>query len=308
MFSYCICGIPVASEIEVPGLISMPVGTTPPAVTIRFGAVPRELESASEVHATYQIAGDLFLLRIPNIARFLLRAGCEIVIEAEDGAGLDDISAFVVGTAFGVLLHQRDQVVLHASAVRVGGKSVLFCGNSGAGKSTIAAALGQHGYTLHADDVCAVTVGKDGVPVVQPDGRQLKLWAAAIEKLCISARRGAPVRSKLEKFYLESPESVLEPLALGAVYVLRDTRAPLRDGIEETNIVDAAIQIRKSAYRPRLVRLMNQDENYLRSASAISSRAGVFFLNRPLDYAAMPDVIGGLEAHWRQIGILEGAP
>ena len=72
--------------------------------------------------------------------------------------------------------------MLHASAVRVNGRAVLFCGSSGAGKSTLAAALAQRGYPLVTDDVCTLSIGEAGAPVVYPDGRQLKFWAQAIRR------------------------------------------------------------------------------------------------------------------------------
>ena len=93
--------------------------------------------------------------------------------------------------------------MLHASAVHVNGKAVLFCGPSGAGKSTLAAALAQRGYPLVTDDLCAITLAPGAPPMVHPDGRQLKLWAQAIERLDLAERRGAPVRNRLEKFYVE---------------------------------------------------------------------------------------------------------
>lgn len=87
----------------------------------------------------------MLLLHIPDVA-------------PEAGTPPQDIAIFIIGTVFGLLLHQREQVVLRASAARVGGKAVLFCGASGAGKSPLAAALAQCGYPLITDDVCALAV------------------------------------------------------------------------------------------------------------------------------------------------------
>jgi hypothetical protein len=42
-----------------------------PPVTIRHGPVPENLPNASSAGPTWQIAGKQFLLRIPEIARFL---------------------------------------------------------------------------------------------------------------------------------------------------------------------------------------------------------------------------------------------
>ena len=142
---YRVSGLSVASEIALPGLIAGGPERTA-QVTIRRGPVPESLRAASASGPTWQIAGKQFLLRIPDIARFLLTDGSEIVVAPETEAGAADIPIFILGTAFGILLHQREHIVLHASAVRVGDKAVLFCGSSGAGKSTLAAALAQRGY------------------------------------------------------------------------------------------------------------------------------------------------------------------
>ena len=185
--------------------------------------------------------------------------------------GAADIPIFILGTVFGILLHQREQIVLHASAVRVNGKAVLFCGSSGAGKSTLAAALSQRGYPLVNDDFCTVTANTAGAPLVHPDGRQLKLWAQAIDRLDLAQSRGERVRKSLEKFYVEPGEVFTEPLVLGAVYALREARPPHVPGIEKPNVVDAALLLRRNAYRPLLVRRLGQRANYFHAATMIAN-------------------------------------
>ena len=303
---YRISGLSVASEIGLPGLIA---GTPEPEpqVTIRLGPVPESLPEPTASGPTWQIAGKQFLLRIPDIARFLLNDGSEIVFAPETAAGAVDIPIFILGSAFGILLHQREQIVLHASAVRVGDQAVLFCGPSGAGKSTMAAALAQCGYPLVSEDVCAITAAGSGAPMVFPDGRQLKLWAQTIDKLELAERRGARVRASLEKFYVDAHDAFSEPLPLGAIYALREARPPHASGIEVPNVVDTALILRRNAYRPYLVRRMGQKTNYFHAATAIANSAGIFYLTRALDFAKMPEVIASLERHWLDQQLMEKA-
>jgi hypothetical protein len=292
--SYRICGLSVASDIVLPGVIAGKPDSVP-EVTIRYGEVPRALPDANMVGPTWQIAGKRFLLDVPNIARFLLENGNRIVFAPESEASAEEVPIFILGTVFGILLHQREQIVLHASAVEVNGRAVAFCGSSGAGKSTLAAALAQRGYRLLTDDVCAITLSSKGAPMVHPDGRQLKLWAEAIEKLQLQHLRGARVSGRLEKFYVEPRRATNKPLPVGAIYMLREAVPSYRPGVEPTNVVDAAVLLRNNAYRPLLVAPFKQTEDYFHAAAQIASQAGFFILTRPRDFAAVPAVVSWLE-------------
>ena len=68
-------------------------------------------------------------------------------------------------------------------------------------------------------------------------------------------------------------------------------------------MVEATLSLRQNAYRPRLVRRMAQRATYFHAAITIANCAGVFHLTRPLDFAAMQDVISWLERHWSDIGL-----
>lgn len=305
MFSYSVSGLGVSSEIGLPGLIPDESGRSD--ILIRSGAVPTVLEGVTASGPTWQLADDQFLLTIPGILRMLLTGGREILFETEAGVSAEEAAVFVSGTGFGILLHQRGRIVLHASAVRVKDSAVLFCGPSGAGKSTLAAALVDAGYDLVTDDFCGLSLHADGNPWVEPDGRQLKLWQNSIDRLALAERRAAPVRSQIEKYYVEPRAATASALPLAAIYVLREARPPHAPGIARPNIADAGLMVRNNAYRPQLVRRMAQMDLYFQAAATIAQRAGVFTLTREINFARFPAVIGWLEAHWRELGLLEQA-
>lgn len=306
MFSYRVSGLAVASEVDLPGLIPGDPDRAP-EVTIRNAPVPFALDDPEMVGPTWQRAGDRFLLRIPDIARFLLEDGRSIAFEAENGADPQDVAVFLSGSVFGVLLHQRNQIVLHASAVLVGGKAVLFCGASGAGKSTLAAALGEQGYPLIADDQCAIEIGDDGIPMIQADGRQLRLWEKSISELGLAERRGDAMRNRLLKFYVDPAAASEKPVPIGAVYALTEIRHPEEPGIERPNIVDATKLLTANAYRPILIHRFAQRDVYFRGGTTIAATSGIFRLKRRLGFYALPATIAMLRGHWTQIGLAEAA-
>jgi hypothetical protein len=305
--AYTVSGLTVASDLVLPGLLPITQPTAMPDVVIRAGALPARLADPSASGPNWEMADGRFRLEVPGIVAMLLIEGREIVYCLAAASTPDDAAVFVSGTGFGILLHQRGRVVLHASAVRIRDRAVLLCGPSGAGKSTLAAALVDRGHALVSDDFCAIAMPSDGPPLVEPDGRQMKLWQNAIDWLALAARRCDPVRPALRKYYVEPRAAAPRAIAIGAIYILRESRPPLVSGIAAPNIVDAAVLLRRNAYRPAMVRRMDQKDLYFRATAAIVQHAGLFTLTRALDFAAMPATIAALEAHWRDLGITERA-
>jgi hypothetical protein len=203
---------------------------------------------------------------------------------------------------FGIALHQRRRLVLHASAVSVNGRGVLFCGPSGAGKSTLAAALIKEGYRFVTDDVCLIDFGAASEPYVVPDGRMLKLWEDALGQLALDERKEAAVRDGIRKYYVptEEPQTVAP---LYAIYVLREARPPLVPGIEPINTADALVLMKQHAYRPLLAEKMGLSQPYFFAASKVLRQARMFYLTRCLDFGATAQVIESLRTHWREMGI-----
>lgn len=305
MHLYRVCGLTVGSDIELPNL--KPATDAAHDATIEFGAVPASLSGATAGGPTWQIAGRQFLLTIPGIARFLLTDGRHIAVAPDPAGDPADIPIFILGTVLGILLHQRGQIVLHASAVRVNGKAVLFCGRSGSGKSTLAAALAKRGFPVMTDDVGAISIAANAAPTVHPDGRHLKLWAQAIDQLDLAGSRGDRVRNRLEKYYVAPDRVFDQALPLAAIYVLREARPPHRPGIERQAAIDGALSLRQNAYRPHLINRMGQKSDYFRAAGAVVNNASLFTLTRHFTFASMPAVIAALEQSWLDIGLMDKA-
>jgi hypothetical protein len=312
MFHYILSGLRVASDLAMPGLIDADSGSTVPDVRIVAGEVPLALTDASQTGANWQIAGDRILLRVPEIVRMTMDGGHTITWQCEGGTAPEDAAIFIFGSGFGLLIHQQQRCIMHASAIAVGGRAILFCGPSGAGKSTLAAALAARGYGHVADDQCVLSGLESGEMMVHPDGRAHKLWEQAITKLDLAGRSGPPIRTALRKFFVQPPSASSAALPLAAIYVLGEARAPelvrgQRVAIGPLNLADAAIEVRRNAYRPAMVERLGQAGLYLQAAAGVMRAGGAFRLVRPMAFEAMDEAIAALEAHWAEIRLAEDA-
>jgi hypothetical protein len=300
--SYRISGLAVASQLELLGAIDAPANDDGPDITVRLQSAPSSLEGGVAGGPNWEIAGDQVLLSVPRVGRFLIEGGRHIGVELAPGATAREASLFVLGVSFGILLHQRGALVLHGAAVAKDGRALAVCGASGDGKSTLAAALCRAGFEFVADDICAVGLDAEGRPVVWPDGRQLKLWREAIERLDVAQRQGAAVRDGIEKYFIGPPAAAAAPPRLTAIYVLAEARPPLDEGIEPLNLPDGMRALDLQAYRPNIrARIGSKPHNLVQSA-AVLSHAPAFRFTRPRGFEHMDRMVATLAAHWEALG------
>lgn len=297
-YDYFISGLRVSSDVRLPSAIPAPESTGVPDVVICEGAVPDLLNDAEHFGAIVQIAADSVRFDYAGTMKVLVENGCRITVQRYNGAVEGDVVLLLLGTTFAILLQQRGRVVLHASAVAAGDRAMLFCGASGAGKSTMAALLSRRGYPLLNDDVCNLSRTDDGRYVVYPDGRMLKLWSQSLDHLQVHAPEHLRIRTDAEKFYV-APESVdLTPRVIGGVYILDalpEGEPPL---LSRLSTAEAVSELTANAYRPSLVQAMKMQKEYFNASASIVRSGGVFRLSRAKEFSQADAVLDLLIASW----------
>lgn len=302
MHHYHTCGISFECVLELPGVPRARPHHTVTA-SIVYGPAPDGLEEATSRGAAYEAAPGRLLLKTP-VGRYFVKDGSEIIIEPNSNATEGDIRVFLMGSAFGALLHQRGVLPLHASCVRVGDGCAAFAGLSGAGKSTLAAYLQQRGYMVLTDDVCPVRFLPGVGAVVFPGFPRVKLWAEALRSLALDVSDYQQPRSNLQKYELTTDNTSAEPFVpLRRLYLLREVRDALRDpqGIKEVEGPPRLQALLKNTYRFRYLKGFGTKPDHLRTCASVVKSISVHELWREWNLSKMPEVLEALETHWTDL-------
>jgi hypothetical protein len=152
------------------------------------------------------------------------------------GSSLQDALSYLVGPILGLLLRLRGIVCLHASAVNINNRAVVFVGSEGAGKSTTAAAFARRGCAVLSDDIVALVERGHEFRAV-PAYPRVNLWPDSVALLYGSADALPAISLDWDKRSLnlgkaEDAKFEERPLPLGAIYVLGESPSGSEEGIE----------------------------------------------------------------------------
>ncbi len=188
-------------------------------IVIREGRVPENIEHPLNKGVLFQAGENEFLLHVDGLAGFYVQDGHTITVEVKDPASRNDLSAFILGTVFGALLHQRRLLPLHGSAVLFNKKGIIFSGNSGAGKSTLAAAFLDKGARLLADDISLIGFENDQ-PQIIPAFPGMKIWEDSLKELGKNPGKYIPIRKDLKKYLYPVDKFHNQAITLHYIFII----------------------------------------------------------------------------------------
>ena len=170
---------------------------------IAYGATPHSLFDTPIPETTWQMRGNRFLLRGEGDHYFYYRRGEGLTIERGHSADLTEEHLWLNGSVYAAIASINGLLPVHASAIEHGGAVFAFTGPPGAGKSTLVAALGRHGFPMFCDDTLVLDFTDADRIVCLPGHKRLKLTPDALE--LTGAERQEKVSRTVDKHYAKPP-------------------------------------------------------------------------------------------------------
>jgi hypothetical protein len=230
-------------------------------------------------------------LYFEGIGSFLIRDGLDIIIDPVS-SNLDQrqLSFVILKSILPELIHQRGQLILHANAVEVFGGAVAFMGKSGAGKSTIAAALCKQRHSLVSDDVVVIDFMGIRSPILFSGLTQLLLWPEAATALGYNPETWPQPYPQSEKRSLCIAGGFSqEPLPLKRIYVLAENTSYKIECLQPQEAFDALVH---SVYS---FNIGSKDtritSSIFRQCISLADSVSICRLERPRSFSALPDLV-----------------
>lgn len=271
------------SSGEMPGI---------PGATIRsVPSLPSTLSGAVHVGPHSQARPGALLRVVPRVARFLVTSGTVVEVAADAQADPGEIQSFLLGGVRGALIHQRGELPLHAATLVPPGApfAVAIAGESGMGKSTLAAQLALRGWSLLADDLTRITYAGSQL-IAWPGGTAIKLTPDAVRRLGVDSTVLSPVCAGIDKSHLQVS-------ALDRPLVLRWVISLHRECVPESRLLtlnEALAVVIEQTFRRHYIRALGVEQQHLAMALQVAAACRCATLSGYRGVKAAADLLEGI--------------
>lgn len=218
-------GLHVISEIPFPELPQINEKQDMVDIEVTIGDLTKEWTESAISEEVVFVRENKVIFQILNTAIFSIHDGNRIIVSPLTGYSEDAARLYLLGTCMGAILFQRKILPLHGSAVVIDGKAYGFVGDSGAGKSTLASAFINSGYQLLTDDVIAIFLSQDNIPLVTPSYPQQKLWQESLTQFGMDNHQFRPLLERETKFAVPIPSNfTAESVPLAGIFEIVKTK------------------------------------------------------------------------------------
>ncbi len=153
-------------------------------IDIVFDKIPNTLKSTRLHVGWLRVSDRAALYEMSPGTRLYVPDANTIVLQNDGTCQPEKLSAYIIGCALPAVAYLRDMIPMHVSMVATPKGITMFAGNSGAGKSTTAAAYSrQPNHLLLCDDVAVFENTKDTFTTIHFHSRHIKLWDDAILRI-----------------------------------------------------------------------------------------------------------------------------
>lgn len=297
---YFAFGLTIRSHIPLPELSPSELTGREPDLLIRFGPGGRPLPPRSGGVVIHIDPDGAHYLAWPGVAAFRFDGVHCIDVEPYPDAPTSFLAFPLLGPVFGLLLHLRGLVVLHASAVEVKGMSAVFVGDKLAGKSTTAGAFVRAGHRLLTDDLLAVDLVDPIVPRILPAFAQLKLSDESSSAIPLTDAQALPLAYEgfiKRQYRLAASSFSHRQLRLDHLFILdRGGDTPV---IEPLQGFDALAGLMRFSYIARFGKAVlagHAEAEHLQRCARLSRQIGVSRLRVPADLDRLDEAVRLIEA------------
>lgn len=157
---YKIYGLTVASELLLPEAneLCCPLAPEEIDVNIQLTLPPDSVLSSAHAGQADYLTEDVMWFYLKDMVLYYTENGNHIIVHIEDSSlPSHSITAYLLGSAFSLILIQRGLLPIHGSALLSANKAFIVSGGSGSGKSTTTFNLMNQGYDFLSDDISTVS-------------------------------------------------------------------------------------------------------------------------------------------------------